>query len=155
MLGRFIRVTDYGQVEKQKEVTGEVKQEQSKKRLEQNKIINKHVGLFQKAGGEESEIDKYALDAAREAFKGQIITKDEDRRFKKKFRVSALRGQNDPKISGLIYANTIDEQLALLGAYRKDMSLDEFKELFEFAQNEKLISTDTARKFLESRKVVE
>jgi len=147
VVGRFIKVSDYGSTEKAREITDIIESERAANRIEETRVINKYIKKFQKTGSKQEDIQPMANEATKEAFKGQIKTKGEVRYFQKKFKVAILRGQSDPKINSLIYAKSVDSQIALLVEYKKNMNKDEFNELFKFIQDQNIISQNTARKF--------
>ena len=120
--------------------------------MDENAVINKHIKEFQSAGGNKDDIPDYRTRALKEAFKGQLKTKREVNAFEKKFDIAVVRGHADSRINSLIYANSIEAQMALLKEYKNVLPLAEFNELFGFAQREKIISKNTAIKFFEANK---
>jgi len=152
IIGRFIKVSDYGVSERARDVTDIIEQERAANRIEETRVINKYIEKFQKAGSNQKDIQPMMNEATKEAFKGQIKTKGEVRYFQKKFKVAILRGQSDSRINSLIYATSVDSQIALLVEYKKNMNKEDFNDLFGFIQEQNIISSNTARKFFESAK---
>lgn len=149
---RAFRISDYGETEKYQEVVKGVRSERAKELLRQDEIINKHVGQYARTG-KTAEDRKVAVESAvREVFKGKVVTRAEVNRLVAKVEDALDRGFVDTRTGALIDARSVDEQLELLGAYFESLSREEFNRLFIAAQENKVISAETAKKFFERHK---
>jgi len=150
VIGRFLRISNYGISEKNQEVKAEVDRERARDRIKHNEIINKHIKQYQKDGAT-GDVEELIGTATKEAFKGQVVTKREVLAFQKKMKMAIIRGESDPNVNALIYAESNDAKVALLKQYRENLSDEEFADLFKFVQEQKIVSTDTAKIFIKSQ----
>jgi len=143
--GRFIKISDYGQLEKYRKKLQEIQGEKARVRIEENKVINEYVKKYQK---KEGDLNELANDLILDILGHAISSKEEKRRadnIKKKFKISVKRGESDPKINALISAQTNEEKTTLMRVYKEIMSKEDFdklkKELLQF----KIISTNVLK----------
>jgi hypothetical protein len=150
LLNRALRITDYGETETLKQLTGEVKQEKARASLEERNIISKNLkSAMNKSDEEALEIAKKT---ANEVIGKEPSTSEEwtrARRIVKKFMSSIAFGKEDVRVDALIEAASNDEKIVLLRRYRKEMSAEEWLKLKQAVQKYKLVSAEAWNKALE------
>lgn len=144
IVGRFIRVTDYGETEKLRKQLNIVKQKEAQEQLRTNEIVNKYLETGIK------EKDPQKLRDIEHAMVGEILGRQPQteseatkaRALVKKFKIARIRGFADPKIDVLTSANTNEQKLELLRTFKETMGRDEFVDLEKFVVSEKIVSPD-------------
>lgn len=129
ILGRFVRVSDFGQVEQLRNIERREEQKAARRRLQERAVINEFIRTAQEEGEITSSMEN---DLIRTIFEGRPQGSDEKARAKrlvKKFRISFKRGRAQPEVIALIDADTNDEKLAILREIQEDMPKEEFVEL--------------------------
>ncbi len=143
--GRFVRISDYGQLEKYREKLQEIRGEQAAENIDENKLINEYVGKYQK---KEGDFNVLANDLIADVLGHSPRGKEEmtkSKNIRKKFQISIKRGESDPKINALISAVSIEEKVTLLRVYKETMSSGDFEELRKELLLNKIISTNVLR----------
>ena len=131
VLGRFVRVSDYGEVEQLKGIEARVEKEKAKETLQERQIINKYIKEARDQGLEKTT-SKLENDLIKEVYDGMPSTKDElaeAKRLVKKFRLSLQRGNADPNVTALVDASSNDVKLEILKKIESEMSNEEFSKL--------------------------
>jgi len=140
VVGRFVKISDYGSIEKYREKLTMVQQEQARKSIDENKILNNYVKKYQKEEGTEGELyRKMVVEILGHIPKGSEEI-DRARRLKKKFKIAILKGRADPIINSFISAWTNEEKLTLLRVFKEDMTESEFAELRKTLLKYKIVS---------------
>lgn len=154
IIGRWIKVSDYGQSEKNQKIVDEIEKESARERIETNRKVNKYIEQYR--DGEASNSRK--KDLFRELVKdvhGEAPYDSETKRkigyLEKKYKLGIIKGESDEQINSLIYANTNDEKEALLNKMKKDMSESEYREFLGRLVDEKVISSNLAKKLWKQR----
>ena len=150
VIGRFIKISDYGETEKLREITTGVESERAKERLAEGRILNKYVEMWQME--EVTNMGMLERDFVEEVLGHRPRTKDEKEeagRLEKKLNIAVIKGESDPKINALISARSNAEKLELLAAYQESLSAEEFSELKKLVLREKIVSKDV---FIDLRK---
>jgi len=145
IIGRFIRISDYGQLEKYREKLYEIRGEKARERIDEDKAVNDYVKKYQEGEGEIYELgNDLIIDIL-----GHAISSKEEKtratRIKKKFKISIERGKADPKINAMISAVGNDEKVTLMRVYKEIMSKNDFKDLTTELLKYKIISTNVLR----------
>lgn len=141
IVGRFIKISDYGTSEKLKEVKDSIEGENARRLLDENALINDAVRNYQK---DKEGKAKYGNEILKSIFGVGTLTKKEDidraKRIIQKYNVATIRGGSDAKMNALIDANTNKEKSELLKRFKKDMPWAEFKIMLKTAVDEKIVS---------------
>ena len=131
ILGRFIRVSNYGQTEKLKAIEARVEKEKARETLDERKLINKYIKEARDTNQTRTTA-KLENELVRERYDGFPKTKDDmadAKRLVKKFRLSLERGNADPKVTALVDAGSNEAKLEILKEIRSDMDTKEFSKL--------------------------
>jgi len=142
---RFIRISNYGQLEKYRSKMYNVKQEKARERIDENKTINDYVKKYQKGDGEVVELTH---DLISDVLGHAISSKEEKSkadRLIKKFKISIEKGKADPKINALISAVSNDEKVTLMRVYKEIMSEEDFVALRSELLKYKIISVNVLK----------
>ncbi|MFA7287035.1 MAG: hypothetical protein WC052_05230 [Patescibacteria group bacterium] len=141
VIGRFIRVTDYGEKESIMQLQKQFQSDEAVQRIEKRETLNKLLDDVREG--------KSPTAAKVEYVKAVLQGEPRDKNFKrkqlyaeKKFDLTLQRGEISPQFDSLIYAQTNDEKLGLLTEYRQRMSSQEFNQLLKDARKYNLVSKD-------------
>lgn len=149
--GRFIKVTDYGETEKIRAISNEIRSENAKQNLENRRVVFNYVDQAKDVSPAERQALK--RDMIREIL-GSTINTPELRRQKtnleKRFDTLLIRGKADPKIDSLITAQSNEEKVALLTEFSGSMSKSDFEELRKFIIKNKVVSPEAYQTFIRS-----
>ena len=150
ILGRWIKVSDYGQYEKNKKITDSVKQQSARDSLERNTLIDKAVTDYR--AGEQTPQRRIDFERKlRTDLFGEPpydpSTEAKITNSVKKFRVGVIRGKADQNINSLISATSSEEKIQLLQAIKSNMDAKEFGELKETLLREKVVSGEVFSQF--------
>ena len=149
--GRFLRVSDYGKIEKLRNIEKRVESEQARETLLERDLINKYVKEAQDKNIRFAT--KQIEDALVKERYGKMPTEKDDiedkNRLLKKFRTSLKRGDADAQTIAIIDANTNEAKAQILGSIKEDMSEAEFKKYIAELVADKIIS-DAVEKKLKS-----
>ena len=143
--GRFIRISDYGQLEKYRAKLYEIKGEKARERIDENKLINDYVKKYQE---EEGEMGELSQDLIMDVLGHAVSSREEKLRannIRKKFKISIEKGKADPKINAMISAVSNEEKVTLLRVYKEIMSEKDFEALRTELLKYKIISTNVLR----------
>lgn len=149
ILGRWVKTSDYGEVEQLKKIESDVEKERSQRNLNERKVIDEAIEEYNKRP---SYLKKTELE--RKIVK-ELVREDDPSSKKtntiKKFRMGILRGQNDSRMNSLIDADTNATKVELLKAIEKQISKEAFAELLKTARKERVISSDVIRAYEKSK----
>jgi hypothetical protein len=154
VLGRFIRVSDYGQLEQLKAIEKRVEKEAAQETLDERKLLNKYIDQAREKNIRfstapiENALVKESLGGRAPATKDEL---EESKSLVKKFRLSLRRGNADPKVTALIDAGTNDIKIELLKEIRKDMSESEFATLRRDLITNKIVSGEVFNDLMRSK----
>lgn len=137
-LKAFFRVSDYGEVEEARKIQERIVTEDSARRLEWKKAINKGVEEFTENPTQSNK--KKIQDKLLKDLLGEEGTKQQANYIKKKFQLGLLKSTNDVKVKVFTSATTNKAKLEILSNYKEDMGKGEYKALLDFLLEEKLIS---------------
>lgn len=75
-------------------------------------------------------------------------SEDIDKRntYRKKFRISALKGKDDPYVSSFLSANTNEEKVAILQKIKDTVNESEYNELKKILLSESVLTTGVLMK---------
>jgi len=155
VIGRFIRVTDYGELEQYRQIIGEQDSADARRRISENRIVNDYIGKWQESDQTDERRDQYVKDIQRDilgtAERGSMDESQKSRatNLERKFRLGIARGMNDPKISALIDAGTNDLKVKILTGLRGVMDEADFEKLLADAKEYKVISDEVIKKVKE------
>jgi len=143
ILGRWIKVSDYGRTEKLREIEQPEIQKASQRQVSEEKNLKKAVKEY--SAGSQSITRKNEIIAqlikdvvGDPPYKTEQITKRTN--LIKKFNVSIIKQSASPEVMSLIYANTNARKVALLNEIKKEMSSSEFSQLKKMLFDEKIVS---------------
>ena len=146
IIGRFIRVSNYGETEKLKEIKGVVQQEEARQQLADKDAVNKGVRDAIEAGATTPAERKPYQDQVLIDVFGKKVPDPEDlaraNNLMKNFRLGIVRGTNDPAIAVLIGATSNAQKIAIMKSLRGTMPLDEYTKFAKEALNEGVISPE-------------
>jgi hypothetical protein len=150
-VGAFIKVSDYGEVERNRKLKEKLEGKRAAQNLKDDKSVEKAINdYFSQEDRSGKTKEKYFKQALRESFgKTSATTKEEISRvgsIETKFKTSLLRGKVDTKINAFIDANTNEEKSFLLLKYKGEMSKEEFAELFKNLEKYDLITQNVVDK---------
>lgn len=131
VLGRFVRVSDYGEVEQLKAIEAKVEKEKAKETIQEREVINKYIKEA-RADGKTKTTMVLENKLVKEVFNGVPMTKDDQakaKRLVKKFRLSLQRGNADPNVTALVDASSNDVKLEILKKIQSEMTAKEFSTL--------------------------
>lgn len=142
IVGRFIKISDYGAIERYRKTTSIAKQNQARKSIDENKILNDYIKQYQEKKETEFVLSNKMI---KEILGHAPQNKEEARKvnsLRKKFRISIVRGKADPVINSFISAWTNSEKLELLKVFKEEMSQSEFAELKQTLRKYRIVSNE-------------
>jgi len=143
LLGRFVRVSDYGQQEIDAKIKAEIEQKNAIKTLTRNEVIKN--AIEQKRGPNLSDIEKVL------GHKLDTNSKDdvqEVSNLMKKYEIENLKGKN-VYLDNLIYATSNEAKVQMLQRYQQSLSGQEFYDLLKTASEYKVVSNEALKDFSE------
>lgn len=155
IIGRWVKVSDYGQAEKNKQIVKDVKQTQARERLEKNKLIDEAVKQYRDGEPSYQRRAVYERKLINDVFGNppyDSTTKAQITNTLKKFRILIVKGEADPKVNSLISATTNEEKYALLSEIYDTMDRGEFAKLRDTLLQEKIVSGEVFRKLYQEKK---
>ena len=149
VIGRFIRVSDYGITEQLNKVKANVQSEQAQESLENKDLVNKYVKQALNIT-DKVKLRQLELDMVKEKFNEQPTTEENITKAKgliTKFRSDLTKGVSSPEVDALISAQTNKEKIELLKNIKTRMTDDEFKVLKNTVLKERIVSAEAFYKF--------
>lgn len=131
IIGRFVRISDYGQIEKLRAVEQKVEREKARETLQERDLINKYIEKARE-GNIRFNTTSIENELVRERYDGRPKSKtdiEDARRLVKKFRISLKRGEADPTTLSLIDANSNAAKLEIIKTVKPNMTSEEFSTL--------------------------
>lgn len=134
LLGRFVKVSDYGQTEIDKQIKAEITSKNAVNKIRRDTAIDEAIAKNEpldvtKALGHTPN-SKEDLDKIKLMVKQLAVRKEE--------------GKN-VYVDNLIYATTNEEKVALLKRYKTDLTTEEFQNVLNVVVIHKLVSTEVIR----------
>lgn len=151
VLGRWIKVSDYGKTEQVQNEADTVKKQKAEQNVKEKTAIEDAVKVFRRS--------KDTSTAARETAVLDTFTKLYDKlpddqkngqkrsALKTEVNTAFLKGESDRNLNLLIYAQSNDEKAKILQQLSKKMTATEFSDFQTNALGEKLISRETLKKY--------
>lgn len=146
IIGRWVKVSNYGQTEKIRSKVNELRSEQARERIATRETVYEYV---QKSQGKSPAETRAIQQQMITEILGKLNTKEKQqdaRELEKRFKTLRIRGSADARVDSMIVAKSNDEKALLLNAYKESMSESEFKELQTFLLREKIITPDVLQK---------
>lgn len=150
VIGRWIKVTNQGQRERNREIIQNIQQEKAVQRIENTNELKKAVEEYQ--AGNQTLAEKWRIERALvEEVVGKppytSAQKTQRTLLIKKFNVSVIKGKVDPDVNSLISAQSVDEKVALLKDMKRSRSDKEMDTLMRDMLKQKIISGEVIRKY--------
>lgn len=150
--GRFVKVSDYGEKEKIKEITGEIRSENAREQIKNRRKIFEYVQQSQDLAP--NEVNLLKREMIKEMFDGAMPKTKEDRQkaqsYEKRFDTLRVRGTADARIDSLMIAQSNEEKVALLIEFSQSMKKEDFDELRKFIIKNRVVSGEAYRQFLQT-----
>lgn len=140
--GRFIKASNYGEVEQIRKVTDEVKQEQAQERLVNRRVVFDYVDRSQ--GMSHAEAEQLKKEMIKEIYGGFPKTptdRTQARNLEKRFDTLRLRGKADARLDSLLTAQSNEEEVVLLKKYRDELSPEAWAEMKAFIIKNRVVSS--------------
>jgi hypothetical protein len=140
VLNRWIRVSDYGLSENLRKVTAPIEKQEAKARL------TKKEALIEKANrwfNGDKDFEKLYNELVKDVYTGQEVDKAALNRLKKDLATRIIAGKGDPELNALIYAQTKEQQKAILKEILKDKTKQEKIDLANVLVTSKIVSVKT------------
>ncbi|KKT30395.1 MAG: hypothetical protein UW18_C0017G0020, partial [Microgenomates group bacterium GW2011_GWF1_44_10] len=145
ILGRWVKVSDYGQSETLKEISTEADKEAAQKTLENRQAVNDAIKAY-KAGPKTAErrIEAEKAMIKERLGEGPYDSKEREsaNRLISQFKVGLIKGNADANTDAIIYANTNAEKVKILQHIKTGMEEAEFKDFVNGLHDNKLISDE-------------
>lgn len=149
ILGRWIRVSDFGETESiRKGVKAEVESEQSKRRLEKKELVDKYVDKYEADSNRNFKIRLFENELIKEYLGHLPRTKEEAEeanRLRKSFKLARNKSAGDPRVNELIYTQTNEAKTAVLVEMHRDIGDQKYGELLRLLLKEGIISDTVAQ----------
>jgi len=149
ILGRWIKISNYGQKEKNRTIIENTGQQEAAQRLEERQKINDAVKDYK--SGEASmfrriQIEKQLVKdvVGDPPYSAQDKTKATN--TIKKFKIALIKGEADPLVNSLISATSNEQKEQLLREIKETMEEDKFRELVNGLLKEKIIGEDVIKR---------
>lgn len=147
--GRFIKVSNYGETEKLRAITNDIKSENARESIADRRVVFDYVDQAQGKSYNEQQALKRQM--VKDIIGDKIVT-PQDRQKKstleKRFATLLIRGEADPRVDMLVTAQSNEEKVALLTEYQDSMSKEKFEELRRFVIKNKVVSSEAYRQFI-------
>lgn len=147
--GRWIRVSNYGEIEQLRDITGEIDQKKARESLQNRRAVFEYVDLAQGKGYAEAQQIKREM--IREIVGVKLDTpekRDLKSSLENRFDKLLLRGSADVRVDALITAQSNEAKVALLKEFKENMSPKDFEELRKFIIKNRVVSSNAYQQFL-------
>jgi DNA repair protein RadC len=140
---RWVKTSDAGQRERNREIIQNLERDASRQRLESREKINEKIREYK--DGDQSIFRRRQLtrELVKDILGHPARTAEEKRKadnIDKKFRWGILRGEADSNIDAVLNSNTNDEKVAVLAEIRKKKSEGDFSEFIKYLKMNKVVS---------------
>jgi len=143
ILGRWIKVSDYGETEKYRKTIKAVEKERSIRLLGEREKLDAAIKEY-KAGDKNLARLERIEEKLVEDILGKSPYKGTDKAkatsTKKKLRIAILRGESDERVNAIISASTNEAKIELLRQIEAEMEGNEYQELIDLLKENKIIS---------------
>jgi hypothetical protein len=142
ILGRFIKVSNYGRTEMFNQIQEQYAQVDAKRRLEEKEVARTYAEKVVTGEMTAVEANNQMLT---ERFGGEPQTEDDFKaaqRLQNRFNLNLKLGKQDPTINALIYARQNQEKAAILAKVKETMEISLFKSLIEAMYSDKIINDE-------------
>jgi len=150
IVGRWLKVSDYGQKEENWKIIDDLKQESAERSLERRELVDKYVDKYKKE--KPGVVGKIEMEQAlTKELLGHDSPENSDEKREvtnaiKKFDIGILRGKDNQNINSLIDASTNTAKVELLLKFKENLSKEEYEEILQVAKDNKVISDDVVDK---------
>jgi hypothetical protein len=151
ILGRFIKVSNYGKAEVYRQIADEYKRVDANQRIEEKDIANKYAKMV--SSGEKTAVEANNQ-MIQDVFNGEPKTEDDIAKAKRivnRFNLNMIRGEQDPLINAITFAVSNKEKVAILQKAKETMEINVFVSLLKAMYNDKIIG-DTVLEGLSNEK---
>lgn len=157
IIGRWVRVTSYGEVERLRQVQGEVQRDEARQRLTERDAINAAVREYQDLPSNQQNRGmqrRLSQQIARELYSNNPKERrDREDKIFKKLSLSVVRGKADPMADAIIGATSNDQKVQMILDMKDSMDRTAFERWLLTAVQNKVISPEVrARVRREQRK---
>jgi hypothetical protein len=144
IIGRFLRITNFGEVEAFRQVQAEVSADEARRRLNERAAVNAAIRTFQQAPSTKTEAatTTKALEIARRVYATEPVREQVQRarQIEKKLNIGTQRANGDALTDAVLGATSNDQKLAMLQAARPTMTPAEFDAWIASAVRAQVIS---------------
>ena len=151
VLGRWLKVSDYGETEKLKEITGEVDKKKAKEALENRRTVFDAVDAAQGKSYAEANKIKHDMIKAVVGIPNTPEKRALAQSLANRFDKLRVRGSADRNVDALITAQSNEAKVALLKEFEKNMSTQDFADLKKFIIKNRVVSSAAYQQFLRER----
>lgn len=149
ILGRFVRVSDYGKQEALQNITDQVQSKAANQRLDDNDVVN--AALKQAVEDPEIANNRAVYEAQiRDTIKGEgPMDEEAQKRFDRartRFRLGLLKGSADAETAAFLNANTNEEKAAILRTIKSHLEDAEFQEYLAELRRSGMVTPDVINK---------
>jgi hypothetical protein len=149
ILGRWIKVTDYGTKEEMMSVSANIDRTKAQESLQRREAVDNAVKEY--AASDKSMSSKWRIQKQLvKTVNGNDRSPEAKVRgtnLEKQFKLGVMKNMADPNIDALIYAGTNDEKVQLLSIIKKGMDDKEFNTFTRLMIKEKVMSNDVLIKY--------
>lgn len=140
--GRFIKASNYGEVESIREISNEVRSNKARENLANRRVVFDYVDQAQgKSDGEARAIKRDMIKQIYGGFPNTPEERTQARNLEKRFDTLRIRGTADARVDSLITATSNEEKVALLLEYKKTMPAEDYAELKKFIIKNRVVSS--------------
>lgn len=155
IVGRFLRVTNYGELEAMREASADVSREEARRRLNEREAVNEAIrriverpeGARQPSPG---EVTSLAVRMAQDLYPDRREAADRRPYLQRKLRMGLSRGEADPLTDAVLGASSNDQRLAVLRRAKARMSAAEFAAWVQTARRHEVLTGALATEALRS-----
>lgn len=144
ILGRFVRISNYGETEQLRHAQGEIKGAEAKQRLTEREAINDTIRDFQQLPAAQQSRGtqrRLAAEIARELYPTDPKErKDREDTIAKKLALGVVRGKADPLADAVLSATSTDQRIAMLLQAKDTMGHAEYQRWLQEAVRQGVIS---------------
>ncbi len=151
IIGRWIRISNYGKTESTKRIQKQIQQDKAREQLETRQILNDAIKQYNSGAKTTERRTEIERDLVNNVV-GKIKDSNDKRKrtnLIKKFRLGVIRGESDPLTNALIDADTNDEKAVILTEAKLTLG-DKYEEFERKMRKEGVISDDVVKKVKKS-----
>ena len=139
ILGRFLKISDYGEVESLRKISERVESEEFGEQLEVTDLIIEDVNRITGEGRKPGVPDIKSLHKALKG-EGLLPATSSFGQFRHRYNRYASKSADNPKIDAVVGAKTTRQKVALLSHYKKTMSPGDYERIVKQLRKEGHIS---------------